>query len=202
MTTALAVIPQEEQIAKQQELAEIRQSFVQIADKESHDFAVSSILKADNFVKNVKNWFSKFENPLKEALDNLREEKKKLIEPAELFIKEQRKLCLEWQETEERRLEKEKKEAIDNLMPWEDMEAVLEPVSTSSGGASLRKLPWDVRVESEDALWEAAVKDPKYRAFFAVDLKALKAKAQSQKEAFNIPGCVAFQGKTLQIKKG
>jgi hypothetical protein len=199
-TQTLVHIPSDEKAEKENELAVIQSNFVQITDQQTHDFAVQNIKQADTFVKSAEAWFAKLENPAKQILETLKAEKIKIIGSAKAFIEQQRRQVLDWQLAQEERIKAEQEEKFKTLMPWEDPSAVLAPVPASQSGASTRYKAWEARVEDIDKLWEAAIKDPRYREYFVVDLKALNAKARSQQEAFNIPGCVAFREKTLVVK--
>jgi hypothetical protein len=67
-------------------------------------------------------------------------------------------------------------------------------------GAGTRKSPWKARITDMDKLWEAAIKDPRYREYFIPDQKALDAKARSMGAMFSIPGVEAYQEQNLVIR--
>ena len=187
------------------ELSTIQARSVQVTDQLSHDSAVEGIRQASYFIKKVESFFEPFEKPLRQALEGLRSRKKNLIDPADQYITDNRKKCAAWQADEIKRLKEERArqlEEINNAAPWEEVNVPAPVPVTLSGnsGAVIRNKPWQARVVNEDALWEAAVKDPRYRAFFTIDTKALNAKARSQQAAFNVPGCEAFQEQTLVVK--
>lgn len=189
--------------SKELELADIKANYIQVNDVVSHDQAIEGIRTAKDFIDGVNAFFDKFERPLKEAVDAMTTQKKSLIDPAVAYQNEHRLRCKTWQIAATKAAEDARLIAIERARtaaPWEDVPEVPETVGISSSGAGLRNKPWQARVDDIEVLWEAAVKDPRYREYFIVDMKALTAKARSQGEMFNIPGCSSLREKTLSIR--
>lgn len=198
MTPALPSTKEQEQ-----QLATIQSNYIDVVDRESHDTAIENIKAAAEFTDGVKVFFAPFEKPFKDAMAAMETQKKSLIDPAVEYQREHRLRCKNWQIKELEAAEKTRLEALErarNAAPWEEASEVPEPANVSPSGAGLRNKPWQVKIDDEDALWQAAIKDRRYREYWVVDIKALTAKARSQQEAFNVPGVSIFREKTLSIR--
>lgn len=203
------VMPDVEQ--ELQEVEAIACLDLQIDSESSHDTAVAIIRKADEYINRVDQKFAAIKEPLSSAVKSLNALIKELKEPAEITKSNLRKRCLEWRVAEDKRIKAEQARLIEEARKakeeWTPLDDAPEPelpvfqrtIPTRSG-ASTRKSPWKARITNLDQLWEAAVKDPRYREYFIPDQKALDAKAKSMGAMMNIPGVEPYQNENLVIR--
>ena len=206
--------------SEMQEAQRLMAADVLVADETSHVTAVAVIKQADEYIKRIDDKFARIKGPLGEAVKSLNALIKELKGPAETVRETLRKRCLEWKLAEDKRIREEEarllEEAQRKAAEWSPLDDEPRPeavppsnliycqaagratrYSTASG---TRKTPWKARVTNIDALWEAAIKDPRYREYFIPDLKALDAKAKSMGSMMNIPGVESYQDQTLVIR--
>lgn len=195
--------------SEMQEAQRLMATDILVADETSHVTAVAVIKQADEYIKRVDEKFAGIKEPLSEAVKSLNALIKELKGPAEAVRETLRKRCLEWKLAEEKRIREEEarflEEAQRKAAEWSPLDdepkpEVALPVIPRSTASGTRKKPWKARVINLDALWEAAIKDPRYREYFVPDLKALDAKAKSMGAMMNIPGVESYQDQTLVIR--
>lgn len=199
-------LPQTE-VQQYREQAVVLSKAIAVVDQSSFDRGIDLIRRCKEHYELVGYKFKPILDPLKEALTNANKLVAELVDNVKLTEKQQRLICTSWMDQERKRQEAEQLAALEAQKEQEPFMAIFdappEPVKqvvTSSNGGSLKKKPWDVRIDDENALWEATLKDPPLRAYWTPNLGALKAKAKSDTTRFSIPGCTAFQGSTLAVK--
>lgn len=195
--------------SEMQEAQRLMAADVLVADETSHVTAVAVIKQADEYIKRIDDKFAGIKGPLGEAVKSLNALIKELKGPAETVRETLRKRCLEWKLAEDKRIREEEarllEEAKRKAAEWSPLDdepkpEVALPAIPRSTASGTRKTPWKARVTNLDALWEAAIKDPRYREYFIPDLKALDAKAKSMGSMMNIPGVESYQDQTLVIR--
>lgn len=143
---------------------------------------------------------------LQDAIDEIKAQRKPLTDRIDAFVKDRRAKAAAWQSQEDARLSAESEQNAIKAIEWTPFDGTPKPEVTEvikNKEASLRKLPWSAEVEDENELWGASMEEPeKYSRFWLVNLKELKEEARQKGPKFNIPGCRAFQGTTLAIKRG
>lgn len=192
-----------------QEAQRLLATEIAVTDEISHVTAVGVIKQADEYIKRIDAKFAPIKEPLNAAVKSLNGLMKELKEPAETVRETLRKRCLEWKIAEDRRIKEEQARLIEEAKqkaaewtPLDDEPApqITIPAPIKSSASGMRKTPWKARITDMDKLWEAAIKDPRYREYFIPDQKALDAKAKSMGAMMNIPGVEAYQEQTLVIK--
>lgn len=180
---------------------------VVVADETSHVAAVCIIKQTDEYIKRIDAKFAPIKDPLKAAVKSLDGLIKELKEPAETVRETLRKRCLEWRLIEEKRVAEERARLLEEqrkreaeLTPFDEPLPEIQLPTVPKSASGTRKTPWKARVVDADKLWEAAVRDPRYREYFIPDLKALDAKAKSMGKMMNIPGVESYQEQTLVIR--
>ena len=192
-------IEQPDTTSAKAELSKIERSAIEVVDQATHDYSIGQIKAADTFIKGINELFRKTEDLIKAAAASFKAEKEAITGPATRFIAEQRKRCLDWQLAEEARIKALKAaEAAAKNDPFEDRAALAVPDKASTV-AGTRFKPWAITVTNPDRLWEAAMKDARYREYWIPDEKALTAKARAMGEMFNVPGVEAYREKTLHL---
>lgn len=189
-----------------QQLATISANNVLVVDQQSSDMAMAGIDRAEKFVAAINLEFLGTDgSPGPEALakqtyDRISALRKKFVNPANEWIRIHRERCKNWLISEQKRLDAERESALKSateVAPWEEAPRIPVQIKATAGSGSLRNKPWSIESVDEDVLWKAAVENPKFRAYWQVDMKALTAKARDQKDLLNIPGVKAVQEKTL-----
>lgn len=195
--------------SEMQEAQRLLANDIAVTDETSHIAAVGVIKQADEYCKRIEAKFAPIKGPLSDAVKSLNALIKELREPAEAVSAALRKRCLEWKLAEDKRIREEEarllEEANRAAAEWSPLDddpkpEVILPAIPRSTASGTRKKPWKARVTNIDALWEAAIKDPRYREYFIPDIKALDAKAKSMGEMMNIPGVESYQEQTLVIR--
>lgn len=203
------LIPQIEMPDVNQEVREAQdllQSYmgITVKDEATHDMAVSIIKKARDYMGKVDEKFAPIKEPLNAAIKSLNGLIKELKEPAETLCAELRKDCLAWKKAEEQRVREEQARLLEaarkDWTPLDDDIPTQVSARPSASASGVRKSPWKARITNLDELWEAAIRDPRYREYFIPDEKALNAKARSMGTMMNIPGVEAYQEQTLVIR--
>lgn len=182
----------------------------EITDSDKNEMAISIIRKADSYINRIDSKFSSIKEPLNTAVKSLNALIKELKEPAEITKANLRKRCLEWKLAEDKRIKEEQareleafKKAQAEWTPFDDapepqLPTIQKPTLKSAAGT--RKSPWKARITDMDKLWEAAIKDPRYREYFIPDQKALDAKARSMGAMLSISGVESYQEQNLVIR--
>lgn len=192
-----------------QEAQRLLATEIAVTDETSHVTAVNIIKQAGEYIQRIDAKFAPIKEPLNAAVKSLNGLMKELKEPAETVRETLRKRCLEWKVAEAKRMKEEEERLIEGAKkraaewtPLDDEPApqITIPVPVKSSASGMRKTPWKARITDMDKLWEAAIKDPRYREYFIPDQKALDAKAKSMGVMMNIPGVEAYQEQTLVIR--
>lgn len=182
----------------------------EVTDSDTNEMAISVIKQADEYIEKIDNKFAAIKEPLASAVKSLNSLIKELKEPAEITKNNLRRRCLEWRLAEDKRIKEAQARLIEEAKKaqaaWTPLDDSPEPqipvfqVPALRSGASTRKSPWKARITDMDKLWEAAIKDPRYREYFIPDQKALDAKARSMGAMFSVPGVESYQEQNLVIR--
>lgn len=180
-------------------------TLVIIKDLDSYESGMAKIKTAKQYVSNVAAVIKQLKIPFQTALDSFKAVEARFSGAAGVYIEQQSSMCLQWKQDEEKRREEERKKQIEllkNLTPFDDPNDIqLIDVKIKSSSGFSRPTKKRIKVTDEDAFWNAACKDPKLRAYWMPNIKAMELAVSQKNAGFVIPpGCVVEQGETLVSK--